>query len=208
MSEAVYQYVQRLYSYVTAQEKRIKKLEKTITHIINDVEEIKTKPPLQVETIEYKFDQLKVESLEGTLNVGLNPADLQGIDEFSVKQPEPPFIGPKPIKLMRELEEELFSYLEIDLPAVINDTEKQLGLNLDESYIEFIKQDIRKQLPARINHYLSEQNSELRSKDKHEKVKEATIGKVKHDIHTAVFAFLSRLPKDQKGEEDNGTANH
>ena len=34
--------------------------------------------------MEYKFDQLKVETLEGTLNIGLNPSDLQGIEDFSV----------------------------------------------------------------------------------------------------------------------------
>ena len=34
--------------------------------------------------LEYKFDQLKVETLEGTLNIGLNPSDLQGIEDFSI----------------------------------------------------------------------------------------------------------------------------
>ena len=34
--------------------------------------------------MEYKFDQLKVETLEGTLNIGLNPSDLQAIEDFSV----------------------------------------------------------------------------------------------------------------------------
>ena len=42
------------------------------------ITELQSRPSVHVEKLEYKFDQLKVEKLEGTLNIGLNPTDLQG----------------------------------------------------------------------------------------------------------------------------------
>ncbi len=40
-----------------------------------------------MEKIEYKFDQLKVESLDGTLNIGLNPSNLkETIEDLAVEQ--------------------------------------------------------------------------------------------------------------------------
>ena len=34
---------------------------------------LKEAPSTKIDRIEYKFDQLKIETLEGTLNIGLNP---------------------------------------------------------------------------------------------------------------------------------------
>ena len=70
--------------YLEAQEQRILQLEQEIKRLSEEVSNLKNKPPIRVDKIEYKFDQLKVESLNGTLNIGLNPNDLNNIDEFAV----------------------------------------------------------------------------------------------------------------------------
>lgn len=67
------------------------KLEHELKRLKDELAELKNKPPIHVDKIEYKFDQLKVESLDGTLNIGLNPTDLNNIDEFAVNnQPVQP----------------------------------------------------------------------------------------------------------------------
>ena len=86
-----YSYSIQLQRYLEAQDKRILQLEQEIKHLTEEISLLKNKPPIHVEKIEYKFDQLKVESLDGTLNIGLNPNDLNNIDEFAINnQPASP----------------------------------------------------------------------------------------------------------------------
>ena len=59
-------------------------MQKKIQSLEKQVSEFQNRPPVHIDRMEYKFDQLKVETLEGTLNIGLNPSDLQGIEDFSV----------------------------------------------------------------------------------------------------------------------------
>lgn len=47
---------------------------------------IKDKPTTNIERIDYQFDQLKIERLEGTLNIGLNPSDPNSVQNFEVGQ--------------------------------------------------------------------------------------------------------------------------
>ena len=59
-------------------------MQKKIQSLEKQVSEFTKSSSCSIERMEYKFDQLKVETLEGTLNIGLNPSDLQGIEDFSV----------------------------------------------------------------------------------------------------------------------------
>ena len=66
------------------QDQKIRSLQQKMISMEQKITELQNRPPVHVEKMEYKFDQLKVETLEGTLNIGLNPTDLQGIEDFSV----------------------------------------------------------------------------------------------------------------------------
>lgn len=46
-----------------------------------EIAELKNRTPVHVE---YHFDQLKISRLEGTLNIGLTPQGVQGIEQFDV----------------------------------------------------------------------------------------------------------------------------
>ncbi len=77
---------------------------------------------------------------------------MAGIEDFAV-QNQPGNI-PSSLKGQMQrsikIEEALYRYLETDLPALFENTQKKLNVQLDESYLSFIKQDIIKQLPTRI----------------------------------------------------------
>ncbi len=79
------QFLQWVQMTLQAQENRIAALEHTIQKLQEEMKQLKEKPSIQVDKIEYKFDQLKVETLEGTLNIGLNPSDLANIEDFAVQ---------------------------------------------------------------------------------------------------------------------------
>ena len=194
------QFLQWVQLTIQAQESRISSMEQTIQKLLEEVKQLKDKPSINVEKIEYKFDQLKVENLDGTLNVGLNPSDLAGIEDFAV-QNQPVNIPPSPKGQMQrsiKMEEALYRYLETDLPAIFEDTQKRLNVQLDESYLTFIKQDIIKQLPTRIDYHLKA-NSSKEQAGENQNVDEAILELLKQEIQNGIVVFINHLPDNVKG---------
>ncbi len=86
MNPEFYYILQSIQDYVFQQDRKIQVLQKKILSLEKSITELQNRPPVQVERMEYKFDQLKVETLEGTLNIGLNPSDLQNIEDLSLSE--------------------------------------------------------------------------------------------------------------------------
>lgn len=200
--------IQQLYQYIQYQQKKISQFEKTIETLQSDIQTIKEQPPINVERIEYKFDQLKIEHLDGTLSIGINPTDLKNaIDELEIpNQPnqsaQESFLHQPQFK--ENLKARLDQYVSKNLNAVIQDTEVQLGTKLDQNYIDFIINDIHNQIPQKVDYYvnlLANQNLGNISKD--ELLNQAFL-KMKADIDQAVFMFVSKLPNNMNGEDTNG----
>lgn len=200
MDAEFYQYIKRLHLYVEHQSKKIGKLEKMILDMQQEIASLKERPPVQIGNIEYKFDQLKVETLEGTLNIGLNPTDLDGIDDFAVDQKAVNVpIPPKQLfKRTIELENTLYQYLEKDLENIYHDAQTNLGITVDDSYFTFIKDDIKKQLSGRVAHHLKELSSTSRGEELSPDINEQVIDLLKQEIQNGVFLFLKNLPDNVK----------
>jgi spore germination protein PC len=201
MYQDYYQYLQWLQSCIQAQEQRIVRLETTIQQMREELKQIKEKPTIHVGTIEYKFDQLKVETLEGTLNIGLNPSDLSGIDDLSVQNQSlnTPLSPKAQMQRSMKIEETIYRYLETDLPQIIEDTQNNLNIQPNESYLSFIKQDIMKQLPNRIEYHLKANTTQDRSGKTTVAGAETIIELLKQEINNGVYVFLNHLPDNVKG---------
>lgn len=199
------QYLQQLHTYVVNQNERIKNLETIILRLENEIKEIKQKPSTNIEKIEYKFDQLKVETLEGTLNIGLNPSDTGAIDDFSVSQGK--MQVPPNNQFNREYIEgirgEVAIYLEDECLDLIHTIEQKHGATLDQSYRDFIIDDISKQLDTRIEYHLNQQlsNPSL-PRNEPDIIHNNVVANMKADIENAINAFISNLPDNMKGGED------
>lgn len=189
MNQEFYQYIQKMHLFIQAQERKIRQLEKTIESIQNQLTELKERPGIRVDKIEYKFDQLKVETLEGTLNIGLNPSDLQGIEDFSVdNQQLSTSLSPKDrMQTVMELENNLYHYLETEIEPLIKQTQEKLNVKIDESYTDFIKEDIKKQIPTRIEFYLR-QNPQIERST--EDWKEKIITQMKKKLRMEYLSLL------------------
>ncbi|MBN3585448.1 spore gernimation protein GerPC, partial [Algoriphagus aestuarii] len=84
MSQNIFYILQQITQQLERQESLIKQLQKKQRALEKELTEVKEKPVLHIDRIEYQFDQLKIDRLEGTLNIGLNPKDLQDMDEFAI----------------------------------------------------------------------------------------------------------------------------
>ncbi|MGM0902377.1 MAG: spore germination protein GerPC [Bacillota bacterium] len=203
MNAEIYQYMKDLHTFIEYQARKLQKLENSVNALQKEVANLKERPPVQVGNIEYKFDQLKVETLEGTLNIGLNPSDLAGITDFTVdnKNIQTPNPSPKTLfKRSMEIENEIRDYLEGNLPEIYQVTKEKLQMNVDDSYYQFIREDILKQLPNRVHTHLSNLKDEEREDD--ENTKQRIVENIKKEIQQGVYLFLEQVYKQTEGESN------
>ncbi|WP_316571136.1 spore germination protein GerPC [Neobacillus sp. YIM B06451] len=195
----IYQIIQWMQGQLQLYEQRITALENSLRCAEDEIKQLKEKPPIHVGTIQYKFDQLKVETLEGTLSIGLNPQDLQGIEDFSIPSGQPGMPLP-PMEMMQrgmKVEEEINRYIESDLPGFIASAETKLGVQHAGSYLSFIQNDIKKQLPGRIEAHLRKAGATGPDDTSIAKTAEA----LKKEIENGVLAFFNHLPANMKEGE-------
>jgi spore germination protein PC len=199
MYQDFYHYIQWLQQHVQSQENRLVQLEQLVQQLAAELKKVKEKPPIQVGTIEYKFDQLKVETVAGTLNIGLNPSDLEGIEDLAINNNQ---FNPNPkAHMMRsmEIEETILHYLETDLPNIIADTQMKLNMEPNGAYLSFIKEDIKKQLPSRIEFHLKSAAAQERTTENRKETNEKIINHIKQEIQNGVNVFFQHLPENMKG---------
>jgi spore germination protein PC len=201
MIQDYYQYIQWLQQRVQAQENRLVQLEQLVQQLSTELKQLKEKPPIHIGTIEYKFDQLKVETVEGTLNIGLNPADLQGIEDFAINGTDvtSPVHPKAQMQRSMEIEETIYNYLETDLPNIIAQTQTKLNIEPNDAYLSFIKEDIKKQLPTRIDFHLKSAAVNDRAGENMQATIENIIHAIKQEIQNGVLVFFQHLPDNLKG---------
>lgn len=199
-----YDYIQRLHLFVESQDKKITQLENLVQTLIEEVNTLKNKPSIKVEKIEYKFDQLKVETLEGTLNIGLNPTDLQAIEDFTVEGKQAvgnPVDPASRFQTTIRIEENILQNMESEVNSIIKQYELDNQVIIDQSYITFIKDDIRKQLPNRIQYHLNQISASQRLADQELEHEQRIIEFIKSDIKNGIHVFLNNLPNEVKGRK-------
>jgi spore germination protein PC len=204
LNREMYQYMRELHTFIEMQAKKVMVLEKKLNDLQQEFAKLKERPPVQVGTIEYRFDQLKVESLEGTLNIGLNPSDLEEISDFAVENQgiHTPMSPKKPFKMKRNgnIENEVRQFLESSLPSIYEEAQEKFNFSVDESYYSLIKEDITRQLPHRISAHLDTISTEDRDMDSLRQ--QEIVEKIKNEIRQGVFVFLSQLQQRAKEEPD------
>ena len=202
MDNSLYQYLRQLHLFIELQEKKVKALEQKTAQLQQEIALLKERPPVQVGTIEYKFDQLKVETLEGTLNIGMNPGELEGMTDFTVEnkhyQPAPsPKNGKKITPREAEIEKEILRFLDNDLPSIFAEAREKHHVRADDSLFPFIKEDIIRQLPQRISAHLGTAPG---GGTLNEEALKEIAEKIKLEIGNGVSLFLQQLQRKEEEE--------
>ncbi|MFW0779610.1 spore germination protein GerPC [Rossellomorea marisflavi] len=190
---------QQLYQYIENLHSKIAALEKRMNDLSAELQNMRDSPSINVEKIEYKFDQLKVESLDGTLNIGLNPNSLkETIEDLAVEQnvnvKSMQDLGPYKSRLA----EAVGRYIKEELPVLIQDNEMQFQRSLDPQYHDMIQQDLLNQMPGRIEFYL-ETIPYMEGRHTKEEWEAKVLSRIKQDIQTALYTFMSQMPNNMEG---------
>ncbi|MGN7469997.1 spore germination protein GerPC [Brevibacillus sp. SAFN-007a] len=173
-------------------------MKQMIEELQQDVQDLKEKQVPSVIKNEYKFDLLKVERLEGTLNIGLNPkSNDSGIGDFSINQSMDVPNGEKQTApLFDRVQKEIYRYLTSDAYQVLERIEEECGYPLNDDYRDFILGDIKKQIDQRIRHYVNQLQTDEWEPEQLDAWVEKTVQKVKRDIEKTCESFIKNLPRE------------
>ncbi|WP_067840601.1 spore germination protein GerPC [Amphibacillus sediminis] len=130
---------QNYWYYINQQAIKIKELEQKLSLL---EEQLSSHPRTHIDKIEYHFDQLKIERLEGTLQIGISPDDIE-----QMAKSYPPY-------------HHLLTDINQLLPKEVDQLANQYQLRLTEQEKEMILHDLQRQLPERANYYYQKQLSE------------------------------------------------
>lgn len=190
-------YFKQLEAYLKWQQQKMQSLEQAVNALQQQYEQLKKKPHTTIEKIEYHFDQLKVETLEGTLNIGLNPATFgeDTIENFAV--PKSQTIIPQPTPIFRNIQTAVHEYLQKEGENIITRIEQTYHRSLDPTYRQFILEDIARQIDDRIHFYLRQHGENEQENDERQ---QNIIAYLKRDIEYSIETFLKHLPREGMNE--------
>lgn len=167
MTQPLLDYFEQLTRYLTWQDERIAELERQLAQLRREVGELREQRPVHIERIDYKFDQLKIEKLEGALHIGISPDGAQSIDQFVTdgmmqEQTELMNIGELPDSSDQEDDGDLRAdaavrvekFMADECPNYIRDEAAKAGAPVDDDYVALMVKDIRNQVDARLRHYV------------------------------------------------------
>lgn len=194
------QFLYHLQNTLERQQQVICKLEEDVKRLQEDLKAAKQQAPIRVDRIEYKFDQLKVERLEGTLNIGLTPSDLEKIDELAVNHHTPPgpFLFPTRDEFVHQLSSEVLLDINNNKDEIFKRAEKICEQKADDTMRVFIMEDLARQLPQRIHHYLDQTPPHNRTEQKIPEIREQISEVIKTDIENAIIRFIEVYPNSMK----------
>lgn len=160
----------------------MKQLEQQMASLHHKIENLQTrmrdlenqqKNQTTIEKIEYNFDQLKIEQLDGMLQIGLSPEQLNKLDEFTVPNPNAPITS--------KIEEQLQAYIDEELPVYMRELEKKYDYPLSNEQHQLLVNDIQQQVKDRIAYYLPSYNETTFN---HDQMKDAIVKEIEKGIDT------------------------
>ncbi|GGA73762.1 spore germination protein GerPC [Ornithinibacillus halotolerans] len=186
------QQIYELQQIIFNQSEQVRLLEQKVKRLEQQIQD-NSSPT--IDKIEYHFDQLKIERLEGTLHIGLSPNELANIDDLAI---------PKLTKTT--VHHQLDPNLTTSLNQFVNQEGPQMIRNLSEKYNKRIDHklegdmihDILSQIPDRITFYEKEakENHQIQSP---EQLNHYIMDHVKKEVYISLQKFMEKF-NNEKGD--------
>lgn len=190
-------YFCKLNEYLQWQTERIRMLEGRLNALTQEVEALKKQRGITIEKIEYNFDQLKVDTLEGTLNVGLSPAGLgeKSLEDLSVG--DAPIIRTNTARSesFARIQTAIYTYLDQQCPVELQNFEQQYQIQLGESFSRLMIEDLRRQTGDRIQYYL-QHTTDPNQMELTPEQEQSIIMRVQSDIRAGMETYIRKKKTD------------
>ncbi|GIP02546.1 putative spore germination protein GerPC [Paenibacillus lautus] len=179
-------------------------MEQMLKEIRNEINQLQQGNQKSTDHVEYNFDLLKIEKLEGTLNIGLTPSDGKSLGDITVNgQPAEQLQAVAAGRdLYSNIHQQVSSHLEHAVPARLEQMNPQSNHELGDQYASVMIEDIRKQLGDRINVYLQQYHSNSTAINPGD-VEQMIANQMKKEIDTAVEHHLHNLQQGKRNTNEN-----
>ncbi len=198
-------YIQQLFHILHTQSEQLIRLEQMLKEMRSEIDQLRQGSEKTIDRVEYNFDLLKIEKLEGTLNIGLMPKDGQSLGDITVNG-QPPLelsqSGNSSGELYSNIYQNVSRYLEVIVPEKIERMTPEANVVLGDDYAGIIIEDIRKQLGDRITVYLKQYQANGESMNPQE-VEQSIVKQVKSEIASAVEQHLLNLQRGKWHSNEN-----
>ncbi|RAV22505.1 spore germination protein GerPC [Paenibacillus contaminans] len=183
-------YIQHLNACLHWQSCKMAELEQKLNKLQNDFDQLSKQRTMNIDKIEYKFDQLKIEKLEGTLHIGVSPNVEKSIEDFTVNGEE---VGPTSYRTesFTRIHDKVSEYLTADCPSYIRGVEEKYRMILGHDYRNVIIQDVRGQVDKRIDNYLKSMPKDGTS-EQIGHFEQQAFEQIKTDIQTAIERHIQK----------------
>jgi spore germination protein PC len=181
-----YMWLNQMYRMIGMQSDKILKMENEINALKGLIQKVQETPKQTIGTIEYKFDQLKVENLNGTLVIGLRHGETGEIEDMWVgdKHSENVPVGQPPNGDDTRSESDTIrravnSYIHNEITDALRDQASKQAVHLDSESLRSITEDMDRQAGERIELYVKQGGSSA-----------AVTRKIQSDLLMSVKSYL------------------
>ncbi|WII35197.1 spore germination protein GerPC [Paenibacillus thiaminolyticus] len=187
-------YLNQLHTYIQWQASKIDNLEKKLEEVNKELAGLQNKKPISIDKIEYRFDQLKIENLNGTLVIGVTPEGVKSIEDMAAQGCSwTHSANDKSSDLHRTVSNIIDQYVDSSVPDLIDSTAKLHQTMVNHEYRQHMISDLKKQMNGRIQYYMGQMDEY--SVNHPALAKDQIVDKVKNDIHIAIDKHIGTLTK-------------
>ncbi|GEL78349.1 spore germination protein GerPC [Tenuibacillus multivorans] len=189
----VWQHLAYLEQKINQQTSLINELNQKIDRIMEQQNQASNS---SVERVEYNFEQLKIETLEGTLNIGLTPQQDLPFEQMDLpkENTNEPTITPMEQQIFNQLQ----PYINKDVPQIIDQFAAEQDMNVSQEWKTVLVQDIKKQLPNRIKEHTSKMQQDGRVIVDRDQVP-MLINHIKKEISQGIHMYLNKVKENNDG---------
>jgi spore germination protein PC len=187
------------------QSEKLLQLEKELQSIKEQLQSLQAAPKTHVERMEYNFEQLKVENLNGSLLIGLSPGTAEAaegmngagagkIEDLWIQNQHAEDVaidGQAPPSLSEQIKDDLFRYIRDDIAPSLDDRAKELHVALTEEDAKSIVEDMIRQTEERIQVYIQQKKWSAASNE--EEWKRQIMQRVMLDVRQAVDSYIEHF---------------
>ncbi|HEX7055888.1 MAG TPA: spore germination protein GerPC [Bacilli bacterium] len=208
-AQEFFRMVQWMAQHFAWQEERLAEITRTLNRLEQDLTALKQQKETRIGRVEYKFDQLKVEKLEGTLNVGMStPGGAGEIGQLAApgNAADDPHDGGQTAPNDENdaaalIRAETDRYARDELPATVRRMADHHGIAMDNSFHGMITEDVKRQLQGRVPRY-AEQAERLYGKSVESAQLRMWIARrIKEDVEEGLRRYFVRIGQQREAKE-------
>lgn len=188
---------QELFKRVAWMAEQLIRIEQKLDEIGRQLSESKDTPSTRIDKIEYNFEQLKVERLDGTLLIGVTQGVDGKVDEFTLSDAVTQDLkigGPPQGGMFPRLSKRMQQYYVSDIHLDIDRSASKYGQETDQEMRSAIIDDLQKQSENRILVHMKE----LQHKEGEDpQTEELVYEKVMAEIRSALDLFFEKRSEEQ-----------